>query len=760
MELLDTDFRIATIPQAIKLDNIYTWGDEERVYDYLKASISHHGTPAPDERSPDASKPFWKPHPQYNPIQAAEQLGHALAIWFPAAFAETQDKLPDNPRFIHLFAGLVSLSDWIGSDKECFKYVYPFDPNYIQLAKVRAQAIVRDIGLNIEPQHKQHIAPVTFQDLTAPNSHPYPHQQAIDCASVEDRLVILEAETGSGKTEAALLRFIRLWEARQVDSLYFAVPTRAAAAQLHERVNRALTSILNTEAILAVPGYMKAGETKGHPLPGYQVLWDDSATASPEKLARRWAAESSKRYLAAQIAVGTVDQAMLAALPVKHAHLRAASLSRSLLVIDEVHASDPYMTGIQSGLLDMHLGVGGHALLMSATLGDRARAKWLNRRQMPLDEAIACPYPAIWTHSDNVDMPADKTPLQKSVAMDLQSVSTAADGLDAAIAAAEKGGKVLVIRNTVKLAIETLNALEAANVIPNHLFDVNGIPTLHHGRFAPEDRQLLDKAVETALGKGRPAGGKIIVGTQTLEQSLDIDADLLITDLCPADVLLQRIGRLYRHRHERPLPQPRCLVLVPEGGLEQCLTPSLRMINGLGGYEGGKILSGIYTDLVTLEATRRLIEAHPLWEIPKMNRFLVESATHPEAHEKLLRELPPAWTTYEHKLFGTESAKAHAANTIRLNPKTFFGELTFPSDEESIRTRLGGGGISIEFDAPPLGPFGSPITKLTLPEHWSTGLNPEEKPKDITAENCRFHFTFSGQPFSYGRLGLEKRKES
>ena len=101
---------------------------------------------------------------------------------------------------------------------------------------------------------------------------------------------------------------------------------------------------------------------------------------------------------------------------------------------------------------------------------------------------------------------------------------------------------------------------------------VEGVPTLHHSRFAVEDRRLLDDAVELVLGKGdRPSNGRVVIGTQTLEQSLDIDADILISDLCPVDVLLQRIGRLHRHADAvRPntFSTPNCIVLTPEDGLE------------------------------------------------------------------------------------------------------------------------------------------------------------------------------------------------
>ena len=116
--------------------------------------------------------------------------------------------------------------------------------------------------------------------------------------------------------------------------------------------------------------------------------------------------------------------------------------------------------------------------------------------------------------------------------------------------AAADGAKVLVIRNTVANAQAVFNEL-VGQAGGEWALTVNGTPTLHHSRFAAEDRKLLDDAVEAVLGKERTPGGRIVIGTQTLEQSLDIDADILITDLCPVDVLLQRIGRLHRHTRDR-----------------------------------------------------------------------------------------------------------------------------------------------------------------------------------------------------------------
>ena len=194
---------------------------------------------------------------------------------------------------------------------------------------------------------------------------------------LDERLVIIESETGSGKTEAALWRFARLYEAGLVDGLYFALPTRAAAKQIFDRVNSLSSPIcfLRTgrpEPVLAVPGYLRSGDVHGQRLQDYQVWWDDHAADG-----RRWAAESPKRFLTAQIAIGTVDQVMLGSLKVKNAHMRASGLARNLLVVDEVHASDAYMSEVLGAVLDTHLGAGGYALLMSATLGSTARHRWL-----------------------------------------------------------------------------------------------------------------------------------------------------------------------------------------------------------------------------------------------------------------------------------------------------------------------------------------------------------------------------------------------
>jgi CRISPR-associated endonuclease/helicase Cas3 len=131
--------------------------------------------------------------------------------------------------------------------------------------------------------------------------------------------------------------------------MYFALPTRTAATQMHQRVYEAITRAFPSEStrppvVLAVPGYIAVDDGVAHRLPGFEVLWNDNEA---ERFRfRGWAAENPKRYLAGPIVVGTIDQVLLSTLMVSHAHMRATALLRQFLVVDEVHASDSYMIAL------------------------------------------------------------------------------------------------------------------------------------------------------------------------------------------------------------------------------------------------------------------------------------------------------------------------------------------------------------------------------------------------------------------------------
>lgn len=547
---------------GLPLDELANWG-ADAVDALLQACISHHGRPVGDEPSKQVAY-IWQPVRSrqgavlYDPSTTIAEMGEQMLRCFPIAFARCQQPLPDAPAFVHLFAGLVQLADWLGSDTRpgFFEYSAVGEDRH-QTSRQRAEHAVSAIGLAVAPLRRALADATPTFEATFDVSAPRPMQIAAGHSSLGP-LVILEAETGSGKTEAALWRFAHLFQTGAVDSLFFALPTRVAASQLYERVRQFVARLwpLNGPVVVrALPGYEAADDQLKTSLPDFKVLWPDNP--GDEAASRRWAAESPKRFLAATIAVGTIDQALLGALQVRHAHLRHALLSRSLLVVDEVHASDAYMTVLLEQLLKAHLKTGGQAMLLSATLGAAARTRYLNigqpknARPLPaLDSACALAYPAI-SHRTAAGVQLEGVPgnpLHKTVHWKTLDAMDAPDRVAAlAVEAATRGARVLVVRNTVPAAIEALHAVQSGA----WLFTVAGRSTLHHSRFSRQDRPLLDKAVEAQLGKHRASvSGRIIVGTQTLEQSLDIDADLLITDLCPMDALLQRLGRL--HRHARP----------------------------------------------------------------------------------------------------------------------------------------------------------------------------------------------------------------
>ena len=717
------------ILKELGLFGIYSaWGDA--VDALLHATLSHHGRPV-QKRSCSGKGPaaLWKPFANYDPLEMAALLGERIRAWFPEAF-EDGPRLPDTPALAHLFAGVVVLADQIGSNAELFEYEPDPDPHYMERARDIAAAAVAKHGFRRGAWPSKAV----FTDISIlfGHSNRHPMQRAVQEAPLDCPLLILESETGSGKTEAAILRFVELWRTGLVDGLYFAVPTRAAAKQLHVRIHEAMKALFPVEAqvatVLAIPGYCRAGDTEGQRSGRFEVFWDDE----PDEDTRlaRWSAECARKFLSAPVAVGTVDQVLLAGLRVKWAHFRAAALARSLLVVDEVHASDAYMTELLRTVLQGHLELGGHALLMSATLGADARTKLATRQAracLPSPAvAEAAPYPALTLADSRGGMDTREISgvrAKKRVSMRLgRLLGEPVEIATRAFAAARSGAKVLVIRNTVTSAQEVFHSLLDRGG-EGLALKVEQYPTLHHSRFAAEDRGLLDDAVVDVLGKDRASGGVVVIGTQTLEQSLDIDADLLISDICPVDVLLQRIGRLHRHpRADRPqqFRDPCCVVMIPDDEMEKGLDGSF-LRHGLGVSNSG----GIYRNLLVLEATRRLIADQSIWTIPDMNRMLVERATHPHALRELAQTLGGRWLSHEQKTFGLSAAEARLAQQDAFTRNEAFDDkFGFHDKDEKVRTRLGEDGPRIILADPVPGPFGSRVRTFNLPAHLFRGIRP------------------------------------
>lgn len=768
----------------LPVDEMDAWG--AACLSLWRASISHHGRPV-EEPSLIDLKLIWRPvvtsgKVAYDPQATLKEIGQCAKKWFASAF-EAGPALPESPEFAHLFAGLVQLADWLGSDTRHFPFAQA-DEDRNQWVWQRAREAVQTIGLDTTAWRQALPSVLDFSHSFKGAGTETITARPIQAKMAEPHLgplLILESETGSGKTEAALWRFAQLFQAGQVDGLYFALPTRVAATQLYNRTLQFADNLWRGTGqepplvVRALSGYESADGHEAKKLPDFQVLWADSP--DEQKAHTRWAAESSKRFLAAPLAVGTIDQALLGALQVRHAHMRHSLLSRSLLVVDEVHASDAYMATLLAHLLKAHLKAGGHALLLSATLGSSARHRYqrLVSPTLPaptMAQAIDLPYPALTDGAAIHALP--DAGRSKRVHWQVKDCIDHPDVIAAlATNAAKQGAKVLVIRNTVPAALATFRAIESMaqqNGVQDALFNLNGVATVHHSRYSREDRPKLDAAVEQQIGKHRakPLQACIVVGTQTLEQSLDIDADLLITDLCPMDVLLQRVGRLHRHDRDaadRPAgySQAQAVVLVPAAhSLETCLKKSR---HGLGRFHNG---GGIYMDLRVLEATRRLISASDSHLIPKDNRALVERATHPEVLQCTAQELGPNWLKHGQDVDGETHAEKVQANLSVLPFGQHFVEtddmgceletLRFAGQEQHISSRLGAADHLLTFNPAVAGPFKQNISALPVRHHlWPKGESPDTQPVvQASASDGSFTFSLGNTMYRYSRLGLER----
>jgi CRISPR-associated endonuclease/helicase Cas3 len=621
------------------------------------------------------------------------KLSDFLLTQFPDARQQTA-KLSFTPTAQHLFAGILMAADWMASG-------FAFTPGEID--QLAADVLRRTAWSDWHSG----VPALNLLD----GREPRPAQIGTLALPLDERLAVIEAPTGTGKTEAALIWASRLVEAGEADGLYFAVPTRSAASELHARIGRLMSAhypALKGRIVRALPGML------------------DTDNSVPDYPGETWAVAAPKRTFAAPIAIGTIDQALLSILRSRHAWMRAAFLSRHLLVVDEVHASDPYMAALTRGLIERHLSVGGRALAMSATLGETALAILMNRERRSIDEAIAIPYPAIRRISSDDELPQAPG---RTVDVAIEPFERA---VSRACAAATEGQSVLWIRSTVFDAVADFQSFEAVGV--NSL--------LHHSRYAVEDRTWLDQQLLSIFGVNGKRRSIIAVTTQTAEQSLDIDADLLVTDACPADVLLQRLGRLHRHRVGT---RPTAVVIDP-GRLDQYLLPKGKVVG-----RSGQGWPWVYDNLLSVRATLDWLYLGRNISIPDDCRSLVERATHADYLREMAASLGGNWTDLWRELFDDAAIKAQLAEASLIDWKRPYREALV---NEFLPTRLGEGTVTVAVENL-MSPFtGEEIEALPIPGRWLRGTVLPDEAVNVVDGRLRI----GTQIFTYDRLGIRRLK--
>jgi len=469
-----------------------------------------------------------------------------------------------------LLAGLVILSDWIGSNSEYFPLnskPMPLENYWNKIALPKAEEAIIKAG--VLPSG---ISPKTGMKTLFPKiDTPSPLQSHVSTCELADgaQLFILEEVTGSGKTEAALGLAHRLMEKGLAEGIFVALPTMATANAMYERLVEAYRLMFAAEAtpsLVLAHSARHLSDTFRHSIglehpPGDGVYARDEEEASAQ--CTEWLADNRKKALLADVGVGTIDQGLMAVLPSKHQSLRLLGLSRSVLIVDEVHAYDPYMHTLLCTLLRFHAALGGSAILLSATLPIKHRQELVNSYYQGLDrkphKLNDNSYPLI-THSTANN--TSETPLntregtQRKVAV--KFFDDISDVEKSLVDAAENGGCACWIRNTVDDAVDAYNSLSSKLGSKNVL--------LFHARFAMGDRLKIENKVLDTFGKrskGAIRRGQILVATQVVEQSLDLDFDYMVSDLAPMDLIIQRAGRLHRHSRKERSGTPALGIFAP-----------------------------------------------------------------------------------------------------------------------------------------------------------------------------------------------------
>ena len=378
---------------------------------------------------------------------------------------------------------------------------------------------------------------------------PRPAQKALYESISSPGVYILEAPMGAGKTEAALYAAYRMLESRKSTGIYFALPTQLTSNRIYDRVNKFLKRILQEERQALLVHSMAWLERFSRQIMGQDAAPDQS-----------WFA-SSRRGILAPFGVGTIDQALLSALHVRFGSLRTFGLTGKTVILDEVHSYDTYTGTILDTLIKQLRRLNCTIIILSATLTSERRSALLD-----YSTASSC-YPLI-TSAPNDREIKELSCLVCSSPLTVNIIHTSAEeAIEEALEKAEQGERVLWIENTVREAQETYRTIAARASAMETLST-----GLLHSRFTQTDRASHEKEWTDFFhpqASGRGQKGGIVVGTQVVEQSLDLDADLIICRFCPTDMMLQRLGRLWRHgdRTHRPAgTTPKALLLHPPFG--------------------------------------------------------------------------------------------------------------------------------------------------------------------------------------------------
>ncbi len=607
---------------------------EEGLLTLLATSSGHHGKPP---EVTDWSSFWFRPED----LSAARELSTRLSGMFfgsprPPAF-EAPDEFAFRDRAAWAswsLAGFAVLCDWLGSNRRWFPFVeepMALETYWEERALPQAGRAVEEAAVVPVPARSETRFATLFPGLRSATGL----QDAADTVPLADgpQLFIIEDLTGSGKTEAALTLAGRLLARGEGEGIYVALPTTATADAMYRRVGSVYERLFEpgSRPSLVLAHSRRDLSTRFRE----SIRSTDMAVEAPygenepgaAATCAAWLADSGKKALLAQVGVGTVDQALLAVLNVRHQSLRAVGLLGKVLIVDEVHACDAYMNRLLEHLLELHAAQGGSAILLSATLPLETRGKLVEAfcggAGFEPPAALPDAYPQLAAISrDRVHaVPAEPPPWSRRT-LGFELCHDPEEAMGWVEERARAGAAVCWIRNTVA------DAIEASRELAERLGAEN--VTLFHARFVLGDRLEIEADVLRRFGKDSGPGsrrGRVVVATQVIEQSLDLDFDEMLSDLAPIDLLLQRAGRLHRHRRAADGTP-----LAPGDGFDQRGPAVLHVlapepVDDPTGSWIRSFLPGtsfVYPDHAGLWRTARLLRDRPSAKLPEDSRLLVE----------------------------------------------------------------------------------------------------------------------------------------
>ncbi len=677
--------------------------EDRNFFNLLSAVLAHHGLPRHDGTQ-EVGRLF-SADDEAAALAFVEDVAILLGLETPLGPWLTSLSAQTIPRATWLVAGLCVLCDWLGSNTLWFRHTPPhlsLSEYWLAVALPAADQALAEAGLRPAAPHPAFGLAEALPHESDPQPSPLQTWAQETPLPSEPTLFVLEDLTGSGKTEAALILAARLMQNHRNQGLYFALPTMATANALYQRLAPLFKALFVAEAepslVLAHSARDLNPAFRVAPPAAWRPRNPTPADDTAEATCSAWIADDRRRTFLAQVGVGTIDQALLGVLQTRFQALRLFGSAHKVLILDEVHAYDPYMTATTEALLRAHAALGGDAILLSATLPaetrQRFQAAW--QGQDPTPVTADPPYPLATTVSTTTHTATPIVAMRGSCrSVPLRFHASPEEAQAHALAMARLGAAVAWIRNTVDDARETWAALRAT--LPDRPVD------LFHARYALGDRLRIETAALAAFGRAatETRAGRILVATQVIEQSLDLDFDVLITDLAPMDLILQRAGRLWRHKRDtRPVSQALDVVMPPPSADADAAWYSRLFPRS----------AGVYPDHGRLWLTAQALTQAGALHLPEEARALIEGVY---GHNSSAN-MPDALTASHFQEEG--AAKAERA-LARMNTIAF-AEGYHPGHgrwEEDLRvsTRLGDPSMAVRlacWDGHTLRPFGEAPT--------------------------------------------------